>query len=168
MAAPSLGLNEYQKLASRSDRTRNKGNGFDLPVLGLVGEVGSLISEVKKSQRDRAAIVGYKQAVIEELGDTLWYLAIIADHAEIGLATLAGAFFEADLAATLALPLADFFCPETAPRRTVPAVNAGRWRAAILIFWPVRGCVPVRAADLRTSKVPNPVSVSLSPVASVP
>ncbi|MBZ9790497.1 nucleoside triphosphate pyrophosphohydrolase family protein [Rhizobium sp. 3T7] len=90
MAAPSLGLNEYQKLASRSDRTRDKGNGFDLPVLGLVGEVGSLLSEVKKRQRDKAAIIGYEQTVLEELGDTLWYLAIIADHAEIKLAALAG------------------------------------------------------------------------------
>lgn len=91
MAVASLGLNEYQNLASRSDRTRNKGNGFDLPVLGLVGEVGSLLSEVKKRQRDTAAIIGYEQTVLEELGDTLWYLAIIADHAEIKLATLAGA-----------------------------------------------------------------------------
>ncbi|MBY3252166.1 nucleoside triphosphate pyrophosphohydrolase family protein [Rhizobium laguerreae] len=89
MAAPSLGLDEYQTLASRSDRTRNKGNGFDLPVLGLVGEVGSLLSEVKKRQRDKAAIIGYEQTVLEELGDTLWYLAIIADHADIKLATLA-------------------------------------------------------------------------------
>ncbi|MGR9209410.1 pyrophosphatase (plasmid) [Rhizobium leguminosarum] len=89
MAAPSLGLDEYQTLASRTDRTRNKGNGFDLPVLGLVGEVGSLLSEVKKRQRDKAAIIGYEQTVLEELGDTLWYLAIIADHADIKLATLA-------------------------------------------------------------------------------
>ncbi|MBY5353575.1 pyrophosphatase [Rhizobium leguminosarum] len=94
----SLGLNEYQLLASRSDRTRNKGNGFDLPVLGLVGEVGSLLSEVKKRQRDFAAIVGYKQTVLEELGDSLWYLAIIADHADIKLATLAGSDNGSDLA----------------------------------------------------------------------
>lgn len=89
MVDASLGLNEYQNLASRSDRTRNKGNGFDLPVLGLVGEVGSLLSEVKKRQRDKAAIIGYEQTVLEELGDTLWYLAIIADHADIKLETLA-------------------------------------------------------------------------------
>ncbi|RCK33940.1 pyrophosphatase [Thalassospira xiamenensis] len=89
MATSSLGLNEYQTLASRSDRTRDKGNGFDLPVLGLVGEVGSLLSEVKKRQRDTAAIIGYEQTVLEELGDTLWYLAIIAEHAEIKLASLA-------------------------------------------------------------------------------
>lgn len=98
MVDASLGLNEYQKLASRSDRTRNKGNGFDLPVLGLVGEVGSLLSEVKKRQRDKAAIIGYEQTVLEELGDTLWYLAIIADHADIELATLASDVSASDLA----------------------------------------------------------------------
>ncbi|MER9950382.1 nucleoside triphosphate pyrophosphohydrolase family protein [Mesorhizobium sp. M0047] len=97
MSGDHLGLNEYQGLASRSDRTKGKGNGFDLPVLGLVGEVGSLLSEVKKRQRDKAAIIGYEQTVLEELGDSLWYLAIIADHADIKLATLAGAGPEVDL-----------------------------------------------------------------------
>src|SRR5436305_15338801 len=64
-------------------------------------------------------------------------------------------------------PLEEDFFPvaATALRSTVPAVKAGRWRSAIAIFCPVRGCVPVRATDLRTSKVPKPVSVSLSPEA---
>ncbi|KQW72347.1 nucleoside triphosphate pyrophosphohydrolase family protein [Ensifer sp. Root127] len=104
MTALSLGLNEYQILASRSDRTRDKGNGFDLPVLGLVGEVGSLLSEVKKRQRDKAAIIGYEQTVLEELGDTLWYLAITADHAGIKLAALAGADPGSDLPFTALQP----------------------------------------------------------------
>ncbi|MBB6487936.1 nucleoside triphosphate pyrophosphohydrolase family protein [Rhizobium lusitanum] len=98
MTGASLGLNEYQTLAARSDRTRNKGNGFDLPVLGLVGEVGSLLSEVKKRQRDKAAIIGYEQTVLEELGDTLWYLAIITEHAGIKLASLANDVSGADVA----------------------------------------------------------------------
>ncbi|MCA2434876.1 nucleoside triphosphate pyrophosphohydrolase family protein [Rhizobium leguminosarum] len=85
----SLGLNEYQALAARTDKTRAKGNGFDLPVLGLVGEVGSLLSELKKKQRDSAAYVSYENTVLEELGDALWYLAIIADHATIKLAVIA-------------------------------------------------------------------------------
>lgn len=104
MVDASLGLNEYQKLASRSDRTRNKENGFDLPVLGLVGEVGSLLSEVKKRQRDKTAIIGYEQTVLEELGDTLWYLAIIADHADIELATLASDVSASDLALSALQP----------------------------------------------------------------
>jgi NTP pyrophosphatase (non-canonical NTP hydrolase) len=85
----SLNLNEYQRLAARTDKTRYKGNGFDLPVLGLVGEVGSLLSEVKKKQRDSAAYVSHENTVLEELGDALWYLAIIADHAGINLGEIA-------------------------------------------------------------------------------
>ncbi|MBQ0711261.1 MULTISPECIES: nucleoside triphosphate pyrophosphohydrolase family protein [unclassified Ochrobactrum] len=115
MAVGSLSLNEYQSLASRSDRTRDKGNGFDLPVLGLVGEVGSLLSEVKKRQRDTAAIIGYEQTVLEELGDTLWYLAIIADHAEIKLATLAGADQGLDLPVMVLQP------PHSLPMNTPSA-----------------------------------------------
>lgn len=84
-----LKLDEYQTLALRTDKTKAVGDGFDLPLLGLVGEIGSLLSEVKKKQRDSNAYVGYESSVVEELGDTLWYLAIIADHAGIKLSEIA-------------------------------------------------------------------------------
>ncbi|PZM08065.1 nucleoside triphosphate pyrophosphohydrolase family protein [Rhizobium tubonense] len=92
-ATSSLGLDEYQKQAKRTDKTKDKGNDFDLPVLGLVGEVGSLLSELKKKQRDSAAYVNYENTVLEELGDALWYLAIIAEHAGIILSDVANEAF---------------------------------------------------------------------------
>ena len=46
---PLVYLNAYQKLAVQTDKNRNKGlNGLRLPLLGLFGEVGSLVSELKK------------------------------------------------------------------------------------------------------------------------
>lgn len=82
----ALGLNEYQLRAVETDRF--SGKGLTLPALGLVGEIGSLLSEVKKKQRDTAAYVNYESAVLEEFGDALWYLATVARIADIALASL--------------------------------------------------------------------------------
>ena len=36
---------------------------MDLAVLGLVGEIGSLLSETKKKQRDASSYLGYEGSV---------------------------------------------------------------------------------------------------------
>jgi NTP pyrophosphatase (non-canonical NTP hydrolase) len=50
----------------------------DTAVLGLVGEVGSLVSALKKKRRDTDGFFGYHNAVVEELGDVLWYVSAVA------------------------------------------------------------------------------------------
>src|SRR5882762_10333525 len=57
--------------------------GWRLPrletaLLGLVGEVGSLVSALKKKRRDTDGFLGYHDAVLEELGDVLWYVSAVA------------------------------------------------------------------------------------------
>ncbi|MCY4131009.1 MAG: nucleoside triphosphate pyrophosphohydrolase family protein, partial [Gammaproteobacteria bacterium] len=42
-------------------------------LLGLFGEVGSVMAITKKLRREEKAYAGYRDALIEELGDTLWY-----------------------------------------------------------------------------------------------
>jgi hypothetical protein len=49
-----------------------------VPLLGLAGEVGELLSEYKKHLRDGAAHQLFKSRVEEELGDILWYVAAVA------------------------------------------------------------------------------------------
>lgn len=90
MASTQLTLDEYQRLAIRSDRTK-VGDGMDLAVLGLVGEIGSLLSETKKKQRDARSYLGYEASVVEEMGDVLWYLAVLAHHASLPLSDVASA-----------------------------------------------------------------------------
>ncbi|RWM45553.1 nucleoside triphosphate pyrophosphohydrolase family protein [Mesorhizobium sp.] len=51
---------------------------MDTPILGLVGEVGSLVSALKKKRRDTDGFFGYHEAVVEELGDVLWYVSAVA------------------------------------------------------------------------------------------
>lgn len=69
----------YQEAASRTDRNPSPdGNGLMIPLLGLAGEAGELLSEYKKFLRDGDAHTLFKDRFAEELGDILWYLANVA------------------------------------------------------------------------------------------
>ena len=69
---------------------RSDSGSLTFPLLGLFGEIGSLLSEVKKKQRDRASYVGYAAAVVEELGDVLWYITAIAARGGLTFGDIAG------------------------------------------------------------------------------
>ena len=87
--ADNLTLSEYQAAAQRTDQRRSLDEGLAFPLLGLFGETGSLLSEVKKKQRDPVAYLGYEDSVVEEIGDVLWYLSAVAARAHLSLADLA-------------------------------------------------------------------------------
>lgn len=79
-----LTLQDYAAQALATDQRSDSGS-LTFPLLGLFGETGSLLSEVKKKQRDRASYLGYAAAVVEELGDVLWYLTVVADRSGLSL-----------------------------------------------------------------------------------
>lgn len=66
---------DFERSAALSDRL---GPEMDMAILGLVGEVGSLVSALKKKRRDTDGFLGYHDAVLEELGDVLWYVSAVA------------------------------------------------------------------------------------------
>ena len=66
---------DFERSAAASDRL---GRDIDTAILGLVGEVGSLVSALKKKRRDTDGFLGYHDAVLEELGDVLWYVSAVA------------------------------------------------------------------------------------------
>ena len=75
-------LNDYQVIAVETDQNKQSGlNGLAFPLLGLFGEVGTLLSALKKKQRDRDSYIGYSDAIIDEFGDVLWYFSNIASRA---------------------------------------------------------------------------------------
>lgn len=85
-----LTVDGYASQAARTDQ--RKGNwSLGFPLLGLFGEAGGLLSEAKKKQRDDASYLGYAEAVVEELGDVLWYLAAIARRSRLALSDIAAA-----------------------------------------------------------------------------
>lgn len=85
-----LALNEYQQFTARTDKNAKPGiDGLGFVLLGLFGEVGSLLSALKKKQRDKESFSSYHDEVIEELGDALWYFANAALRAGMNLSDIA-------------------------------------------------------------------------------
>lgn len=70
-----LSAAEFERSAIGSDKLAED---MDTALLGLVGEVGSLVSALKKKRRDTDGFLGYHDAVLEELGDVLWYVSAVA------------------------------------------------------------------------------------------
>lgn len=79
-----MDFNTYQAEAQKTDRvSSNKPESESIvsmmvPLLGLAGETGELLSEYKKHLRDGEAHLLFKERIKEELGDLLWYLANVA------------------------------------------------------------------------------------------
>jgi NTP pyrophosphatase (non-canonical NTP hydrolase) len=76
-----MDLSEYQRKAfSTSMIDWSTAKGRQVAILGVLGELGSLASVMKKQIRDGSVYTGAQDDLIEECGDVLWYLAAIATH----------------------------------------------------------------------------------------
>jgi NTP pyrophosphatase (non-canonical NTP hydrolase) len=77
---------QYQPEAFKTSRVDwSTPKGRQVPILGVLGELGSVAAVLKKHERDGAAYTGYKQDLAEECGDVLWYLAAIATRYGLSL-----------------------------------------------------------------------------------
>ena len=88
-----MDFNRYQKEALRTDRVpaRDDAAWLIVPMLGLAGETGQLLSEYKKHLRDGEAHRLFKERVSEELGDLLWYISNVASKFDLSLSDIAAA-----------------------------------------------------------------------------
>jgi NTP pyrophosphatase (non-canonical NTP hydrolase) len=83
---------EYQLKAGETDQSpAHDERGILIPLLGLAGEVGTLLAEYKKHLRDGNAHLLFKEQMAEELGDLLWYLADVATKFDLDLGEIAAA-----------------------------------------------------------------------------
>ena len=84
---------DYQQRALETDRTGLSGSEAAqlVPLLGLAGEAGQLLSEYKKRLRDGPSHVRFVDRVHEELGDILWYVSNVASKYGLDLEEIAAA-----------------------------------------------------------------------------
>lgn len=88
-----MDFNSYQEKALHTDRMQARDDVASLivPMLGLAGETGQLLSEYKKHLRDGEAHRLFRERVSEELGDLLWYVANVASKFDLLLSDVAAA-----------------------------------------------------------------------------
>jgi NTP pyrophosphatase (non-canonical NTP hydrolase) len=88
-----MDLDDYQRGALRTAAARDKPNELLHLVLGLVGESGEIAEKFKKWVRDLDSDESRidRAAVAKELGDVLWYVAVLADYLDLSLDDIATA-----------------------------------------------------------------------------
>lgn len=83
MNKSDITIADYLKFVRDTDRLPSDELG---PVLhGLFGEVGGLMTAVKKLKREPNSFTGFDSIVIEELGDAFWYLCCVATRLNIDI-----------------------------------------------------------------------------------
>ena len=85
-----LDLAHYQRRANNASTHKpvKGGDAITTPMLGLIGETGEVVSELKKHAREGGAYVSFHDRLAEELGDLLWYAADVATRRGIRLAEI--------------------------------------------------------------------------------
>lgn len=86
-------LDDYQRGALRTAAPRDKKNELLHLVLGLVGESGEIAEKFKKWVRDAESDESRIDTadIGKELGDVMWYVAVLADYLDLSLDDIARA-----------------------------------------------------------------------------
>jgi NTP pyrophosphatase (non-canonical NTP hydrolase) len=86
-----MNLNDYQTQALQTAIYPDRGVNFVYPALGLVGEAGEVADKLKKVIRDNGGVLTdpVRDAVAKEIGDVLWYVAVLAYELDYDLDTIA-------------------------------------------------------------------------------
>jgi NTP pyrophosphatase (non-canonical NTP hydrolase) len=83
-----MDFNEYQRLALRTyDGKLSTNEGRKMASIGLAGETGEVLDMVKKHHYHGHPMLANELA--KELGDVLWYLAVLAELYFIDLDSVA-------------------------------------------------------------------------------
>lgn len=85
-----MNFNEYQQQAFSTAMYPDKGKNPYYPALGL-GEAGEVQGKVKKIMRDDGGVItdSKREAIKDELGDVLWYVAVLAIEMDLTLQEIA-------------------------------------------------------------------------------
>jgi len=86
-----MNFKEYQTESRKTDQRPKVKTELQLviPLLGLIGEIGSAASEHKKRIRDGKSYTSFNPKLEEELGDILWYVSNLATDMKLDLNAIA-------------------------------------------------------------------------------
>lgn len=110
-------------------------------LLGLFGEVGSIMATAKKFHREREAYAGYRHAVEEEFGDALWYLTALCRRLKIPMADIlaeaaSGENYSTSIAANdlLDSPISHVATPLMVPELDAALLQLGEAAAGLFVL----------------------------------
>jgi len=86
-------FNTYQRESRKTWHLIHTDHAIVYPTLGLANEAGEVAGKVKKIFRDKDGVIGpeEREALKQELGDVLWYLAQICTELDLTLEEVAEA-----------------------------------------------------------------------------
>jgi NTP pyrophosphatase (non-canonical NTP hydrolase) len=86
-----MDMNHYQKEAFANRGHNYNGTKVVYPALGLGGESGEVLDNVKKMCRDDDGVLTPSRLarLTSEMGDVLWYLSALADDLGVSLSDIA-------------------------------------------------------------------------------
>ncbi len=85
-----MNIDDYQMFASTTAKYP-KETGLVYTVLGMASEAGEVAGKLKKAIRDEDGVISdeRKAVLLAELGDVLWYVAMVAFELRTDLSTVA-------------------------------------------------------------------------------
>jgi len=88
-----MDFNDYQQAALKTAIYPDRGQNFTYPALGLMGEAGEVADKLKKIIRDKGGVLSDtdKSSISMEIGDVLWYIAVLSAELNSNLNSIAEA-----------------------------------------------------------------------------
>lgn len=127
-------------------------------LLGLFGEVGSIMATAKKFHREGEAYAGYRHAVEEEFGDALWYFTALCRRLTLRVDEILAdgpseEFYSTSIAANdpLDTPLSHVATPLAVPGLDAALLQLGEAAASLFVLRASPGLVRAKLAAFADS-----------------
>jgi NTP pyrophosphatase (non-canonical NTP hydrolase) len=152
-----ISLDEYQKHVRST--TKLSRDVLSYALLGLFGEVGSVMEAVKKREREGVSYLTFEQDAREELGDAFWYFTLAANELSISLQdvasdVIAGDQFSTQISATgkVSAPFAQVHVYIDGSSLLIEAISLGRSAGNLLSIVGAIGtdAIPLMTEFLKT------------------
>lgn len=134
----SILLTDYMSQVAPTDQLAS--DDLQPILLGLFGEVGSIMATAKKFHREKEAYAGYRHAVEEEFGDALWYFTALCRRLKVPMneilaAAVGGEGYASSVAANdlIESPISHVATPLAAPELDAALLQLGEAAAALFV-----------------------------------